>query len=344
MRHTNRLIQDQELRSRLIQDKDLCRSIFMIKAFTENDPTTHEKMKTYIFISAIKRKMKEMGEEEVEIQEYLEQYEGLNSIQFLAIFEFGLTREQVLSHNFGYHTSRAIEREMEAGCIPQESFEKYKNLNNIQVDAMTKFGLTREQVLSHNFGDHTSRAIEREIEAGCIPQESFEKYYKGLDSRGVDDILLTRGTILGLLITHNKIKAILSASPAETGGRQSEKEIETVIYDLITKHYGQDNCKMLKYIKSQFIKDDDKGNFSFNTANIEHFCQENKTSLEIMKYLTEKVAELILHVDCVKIDPQYKKGGSVYFAGKLVKNYKSAPVESASAEQVQGQNRRCVIS
>ena len=293
MRHTNRLIQDQELRSRLIQDKDLCRSIFMIKAFTENDPTKHEETKTYIFISAIKRKMKEMGEEEVEIQEYLEQYKDLNSIQFLAIFEFGLTREQVLSHNFG---------------------------------------------------DHTSRAIEREIEAGCIPQESFEKYYKGLDSREVDDILLTRGTILGLLITHNKIKAILSESPAETGGRQSEKEIETVIYNLITQHDGQDNCKMLEYIKSQFIKDDDKGNFSFNTANIEHFCQENKTSLEIMKYLTEKVAELIVLVDCVKIDPQYKEGESVYFAGKLVKNYKSAPVESASAEQVQGQNSRCVIS
>ncbi len=280
MRHTNRLIQDQEV----------SRAISVIKEFlTEN----HEDTKRYIFISSIKRKMKEMGEEEVEIQKYLEQYEGLNSIQCLAIFEFGLTREQVLSHNFG---------------------------------------------------DHTSRAIAREIEAGCIPKESFEKYYKGLDSEGVDDILLTRGTILGLLITHNKIKAILSESPAKTGGRQSEKEIEEVIYNLIYQHDGQDKCKMLTYIQSQFIKDDDKGNFSFNTANIERFCQENKTSPHIIKYLTERVAESILLVNCEKIDPQYEKEESVYFAGKLVKNYKSALVESASAEQVQGKNSCCVIS
>ena len=206
-------------------------------------------------------------------------------------------------------------------------------------------------VLSHNFGDHTLRAIAREIEAGLIPKESFEKYYKGLDSSGVDDVLLTRGTIFGLLITHNKIKAILSEFTAETVERKSEHDIEKVIYEVIIPHDGQDmqittlNNKILLYIQSQFIKYDDEGNFSsLNTANIECFCQENKTSPQIIKYLTEKVAELIVHAPHEEIDPQYEKEESVYFAGKLVKNYKSAPVESASAEQVQGKNSRCVIS
>ncbi len=292
-------------------------------------------------IKAIKR---EIEINSLDLQKAFEKYKDLNNIEVDAMTKFGLTREQVLSYNFGDHTSRAIAREIEAGFISQESFEKYKNLNNIQVDAMTKFGLTREQVLSYNFGDHTSRAIAREIEAGFISQESFEKYYKGLDSRGVDDILLTRSPILGLLITHNKIKAILSESPAEKGGRQSEQEIEKVIHKLINQDDGQDKCKMFQHIELQFIKYDDKDNFSFNTANIEYFCQENKASPQIIKYLTEKVAELIFFEDCVKIDPQYKEGESVYFAGKLVKNYKSAPVESAIAEQVQGQNSCCAIS
>ena len=272
----------------------------------------------------------------------------------------GLIREQFLSRDFvKYNTTqiwiliRIIKIEMEKGKergeierdnLDQKYLEQYKCLNGIEAFAILEFGLTREQVLSHNFGDHTSRAIEREIEAGFIPQESFEKYYKGLDSRGVDNILLTRGNTLGLLITHNKIKAILSASPAETVELKSEKEIETVTHEFINQSYSQDEGEMLKHIQSQFIKDDDRDNFSFNTANIEDFCQENKTSPHIIKYLTERVAELIPSVPCKEIDPQYKEGESVYFARKLVKNYKSAPVESASAEQVQGKNSRCVIS
>ena len=280
MRHNNRKIQDQKS----------CRSILrLIRGLPIDEIDKREILINYM--------------KEVNMQKNLEQYEDLNNSQFLAIFEFGLTREQVLSHNFGYHTSRAIEREMEAGCSSQESFEKYKNLNNIQVYAMTKFGLTRERVLSDNFGVHT----------------------------------------LGLLIAHNAILSQLKQSPAETRGRQSEKKIEEVINELIN-NYSQDKGEMLKHIQSQFIKYDDKGNFSsFNTANIERFCQENKASPHIIKYLTEKVAQVVHFVDCEKIDPQYE-GESIYFAGKLVKNYKSALVESASAEQVQGKNSRCVIS
>jgi len=59
--------------------------------------------------------------------------------------KLNLTDEQVLSSNFGDHTIKAIKREMEEnGLGLQEAFKKYKDLNNIEVEAMTKFGLTRE--------------------------------------------------------------------------------------------------------------------------------------------------------------------------------------------------------
>ena len=43
----------------------------------------------------------------------------------------------------------------------QEAFERYSGLNNIEVDAITQLGLTRNQVLTPNFGYHTVSAIEK---------------------------------------------------------------------------------------------------------------------------------------------------------------------------------------
>ncbi len=71
----------------------------------------------------------------------------------------GLTRKQVLTDNFGCHTVVAIEKELEKGCDLQECFNKYRDLNNIEVDAITKLGLTRVQVLTDNFGEHTVHAV-----------------------------------------------------------------------------------------------------------------------------------------------------------------------------------------
>ena len=86
--------------------------------------------------------------------------------------KLGLTREQVLTDNFGYHTIGAIEREIEQGVDLQTAFEKYSGLNKIAVDAVAQLGLTREQVLTDNFGYHTIDAIKniqkrtRELSSG----------------------------------------------------------------------------------------------------------------------------------------------------------------------------------
>jgi len=177
-------------------------------------------------------------------------------------------------------------------------------------------------------------------------QEAFDKY-KGLDSSGVDNILQTCDPILGLLITHNKIKAILSKFPAEIEEQQSKQEIEEMINKLINQY---DERGMLEYIQSQFTglggkgkkKDEEADGFFLKKDEITEFCQEHKISPQIITYLTEKVAELICHENCREIDPKYN-GESHYFAGKLLKNYKTTQVEDAGAEQVEGKGC-CVLS
>ena len=59
-----------------------------------------------------------------------------------------LSQPQVLAPNFGYHTINAIKAETtreEAPLSLEEAFAKYRNLNNIQVEAMTGLGLSRQQ-------------------------------------------------------------------------------------------------------------------------------------------------------------------------------------------------------
>lgn len=77
--------------------------------------------------------------------------------------QLGLSQTQVLVPNFGYHTINAIKAEMvkEESPLPLEgAFAKYSGLNAIQVDGMTKLGLSRQQVFVPNFGKHTINAIK----------------------------------------------------------------------------------------------------------------------------------------------------------------------------------------
>ncbi|MBM3590804.1 MAG: hypothetical protein FJX30_05495 [Alphaproteobacteria bacterium] len=74
--------------------------------------------------------------------------------------KLGLTREQVLTPNFGAHTINAIQKEIEKGVELQVAFKKYSTLNIAEVDGITKLGLTREHVLTPNFGYHTLYAVK----------------------------------------------------------------------------------------------------------------------------------------------------------------------------------------
>lgn len=74
--------------------------------------------------------------------------------------KLGLKDDQMLNLDFGFHTINAIKAEMTKGTDLQTAFETYRNLAPIQISAITELGLTREQVLSPNFGEYTINAIK----------------------------------------------------------------------------------------------------------------------------------------------------------------------------------------
>ncbi len=83
-------------------------------------------------------------------EELPKKYSRLNIAQDDGI-KIGLTREQVLTYNFGSHTIFAIKKDVEKGVDLQKAFEKYSRLNIVQVDGI-KIGLTREQVSTYRQG------------------------------------------------------------------------------------------------------------------------------------------------------------------------------------------------
>lgn len=74
--------------------------------------------------------------------------------------KLGLTDQQVSSINFGFHTTKAIQDDIKNGTSIDDSFPRYQGLNNIEIEGITQYGLTREQVLTNNFGYHTLSAIK----------------------------------------------------------------------------------------------------------------------------------------------------------------------------------------
>ena len=67
------------------------------------------------------------------------EYQGRNKEAQIRGQELGLTREQVLNNNFGLHTTKAIEDDLEKGADLQEAFEKYSKLNNSQKNCIKRY-------------------------------------------------------------------------------------------------------------------------------------------------------------------------------------------------------------
>ena len=88
----------------------------------------------------------------------------------------GLTREQVMSEEFGNHTILAIKAEIAKDMLLTDAFEKYQSLNAVQVEGVQELGLTRKQVMSEGFGNHTILAIKAEIAKDMLLTDAFEKY------------------------------------------------------------------------------------------------------------------------------------------------------------------------
>ena len=77
------------------------------------------------------------------------------------VISYGLSQDDIDTANFGEHTLYGIDELLiqEKAENHQEAFEILRELNEEQVNGIVKFKLSRDQVLSPNFGEHTLQFI-----------------------------------------------------------------------------------------------------------------------------------------------------------------------------------------
>lgn len=83
---------------------------------------------------------------------------GLNEEQVDGFLHYNLTREQVETPGYSERTLDIIDdvrRSNRRYVTPGETFEAIKNLNEVQIEGIRDYDLSREQVTSPNFGAHT---------------------------------------------------------------------------------------------------------------------------------------------------------------------------------------------
>ena len=124
--------------------------------------------------------------------------------------KLGLSRAQVLSADFGEHTVTAIKAEIGKGVSLEDAYAKYRELNNIEINAMTELGLSRAQVLSADFGVYTFRAIKEEIRKGVSLEDAFAKYreLKYIEINAMTELGLSRAHVLAPNFGSHTISAI----------------------------------------------------------------------------------------------------------------------------------------
>ena len=132
----------------------------------------------------------------------LEAVIGLDHFQTTGIVYFGLERRHVLSENFGEHSLAAI-RELRANnqnLSDIQAFQIIQGLDPYQVRGRSAFNLSREQVQSENFGEHTIITMIRLLSQNRAqnPNEAFE-LLRGLNRDqiwGIDQYRLRREDVL----------------------------------------------------------------------------------------------------------------------------------------------------
>lgn len=137
----------------------------------------------------------------VSFQQALSMLQGLNQHQIRGITELNFTRAQVETANFGAHTIDGI-RALQGQNLNQtarEAFQIVQGLNFAQVRGLVRYGLTREQVQSFNFGRHslaTMQALKNQNRARNW-QDAFKQVNElnEFQTLGVRDYGLTRNEV-----------------------------------------------------------------------------------------------------------------------------------------------------
>jgi hypothetical protein len=103
-------------------------------------------------------------------------YPGSNNAQIMAVRDLGLTKGQVQVANFGNHTMHAIKADMARGATLQAAYYRYVGLNNIQVEAVSDLGLTRNQVQVYELNFGVINSIKSDMAQGVSLEDAYTKY------------------------------------------------------------------------------------------------------------------------------------------------------------------------
>lgn len=124
-----------------------------------------------------------MDEQRCSIADAYAKVQGLDSMQVRGV-RLGLTREQVQVENFSVDTVIAImeTRQHSPNISLQDAYEKFKGLDTPQINGIGK-GLSRQEVNSPNFGQHTiNAAVALYWDRGASSIKEGFKVVRGLDA------------------------------------------------------------------------------------------------------------------------------------------------------------------
>lgn len=133
-------------------------------------------------------------------QEAFNMISGMNRAQINGITQYNLRRDQVESPNFGNHTLNGMLNLRFQGVPFDQGFERVRGLENeAQVNGVTEYNLTRDDVQAENFGQHTLTGIDaiRAVNQAINNNQAFAAL-SGLNQAqvlGLTDYQLTRNQV-----------------------------------------------------------------------------------------------------------------------------------------------------
>lgn len=151
----------------------------------------------------------------------------LDPNQTRGVVDFQLSREQVLTPNFGVHTLTGMQNLMESNRVStyREGFTILRELNPTQVAGVTVHGLRKKQVLDSNFGKHTLSgimALRRKSQYALSSEEAYRQIQSlnRIQTEGVVRFGLTAVQITDPLFDEhflNTMNALNLLNPNATG-------------------------------------------------------------------------------------------------------------------------------
>lgn len=147
------------------------------------------------------------GDQSLSLNQAYDIVKGLDEWQIRAITK-GLTREQVIEDSLDRNKYNNIDDLATAeGITWPNAYEILKGLDESQVEGVI-FGLSREQVMVENFGEHTVSGMHHLIDFKNYPFEEAYEELRGMTEIEVDDFVLYAPIYVQQVVTHSFVSRV----------------------------------------------------------------------------------------------------------------------------------------